>query len=102
MMELLAFAAVLTARVPTAPIRYFDRVRVSMPPIRYFEPYPRVGCPKGYSLWWPANREFDNDKYAECVKYVVPAKASAHKLPHKPAESQRPMIGGGGQVAGSK
>ena len=80
-MDLLALAAVLT-------------VRVSIPPIRYFEPYPRVGCPKGYSVWWPANREFDNDKYAECVKYVSPAKPSARKRPHKPAESQRSKMGG--------
>jgi hypothetical protein len=100
MMDLLALTAVLAVRVSIAPIRYFERV--SMPPIRYFEPYPRVGCPKGYAVWWPANREFDNDKYAECVKYVAPAKASARKRPHKPAENQRSMMRGVGQVAGSK
>ena len=108
MMDLLALAAVLTVQVSIAPVRHFERD--SMPPIRYFEPYPRVGCPKGYSVWWPANREFDNDKYAECVKYVAPAKAAARKQPrkpahkpaHKPAESQGSMMGGVGKVAGSK
>lgn len=41
---------------------------VSMAPIREFQPYPHVKCPRGYSLWWPAGREFDNDRYAQCVK----------------------------------
>jgi hypothetical protein len=41
---------------------------VSIAPIRVFQPYPYVKCPRGYSLWWPGGKEFDNDKYAECVK----------------------------------
>lgn len=97
MMGLLVLAGVLMVRASVAPIGYD-----SMPPIRYFEPYHRVGCPKGYSLWWPANREFDDDKYAECVKYVGPAKASAHKVPHKAEESRLPTIGSGGKAGGSK
>lgn len=100
MIDLLALAAVLTVHVSVAPIGYYERV--SMPPIRYFEPYPRVGCPKGYSVWWPEYKEFDNDKYAECVKYVAPAKASARKHPNKPAESQHPKNEGGEKVAGTK
>ncbi len=43
---------------------------VSIPPIRVFQPYPDVKCPHGYSLWWPAGKEFENDRYAECVKFV--------------------------------
>jgi hypothetical protein len=43
---------------------------VSIPPIRVFQPYPDVKCPHGYSIWWPAGREFENDRYAECVKAV--------------------------------
>lgn len=51
---------------------------VSIPPIRVFQPYPDVRCPHGYSLWWPVGKEFDNDRYAQCVKFVAaPAKASA-------------------------
>src|SRR6266436_5362261 len=41
---------------------------VSIAPIRVFQPYPYVKCPKGYSLWWPGGKEFENDKYAQCVK----------------------------------
>jgi len=43
---------------------------VSISPIRVFQPYPDVRCPHGYSLWWPAGKEFDNDRYARCVKFV--------------------------------
>ena len=43
---------------------------VSIPPIRVFQPYPSVKCPHGYSIWWPSGKEFDNDRYAECVKPV--------------------------------
>lgn len=51
---------------------------VSIPPIRVFQPYPDVKCPHGYSLWWPAGKEFENDRYAQCVKFVAtPVKASA-------------------------
>ncbi len=41
---------------------------VSIPPIRVFQPYPSVKCPHGYLIWWPSGKEFDNDRYAECVK----------------------------------
>ena len=54
---------------------------VSISPIRVFQPYPDVRCPRGYSLWWPAGKEFDNDRYAQCVKFVgTPAKASAKSM----------------------
>ena len=54
---------------------------VSIPPIRVFQPYPDVKCPHGYSLWWPAGKEFDNDQYAQCVKFVgTPAKGSAKSM----------------------
>ena len=42
--------------------------QVSMPPIRVYLPTPRLVCPAGYSIWWPEGKEFQNDKYAECVK----------------------------------
>lgn len=53
---------------------------VSIPPIRVFQPYPYVKCPRGYSVWWPAGKEFDNDRYAECVK---PIRTQAEKSPSK-------------------
>ena len=43
---------------------------VSIPPIRVFQPYPDVKCPRGYSVWWPQGKEFDNDRYAECIKPI--------------------------------
>ena len=43
---------------------------VSIPPIRVFQPYPDVKCPRGYAIWWPSGKEFDNDRYAECMKPV--------------------------------
>jgi hypothetical protein len=43
---------------------------VSIPPIRVFQPYPHVKCPRGYATWWPSGKEFDNDKYAQCVKPI--------------------------------
>jgi hypothetical protein len=43
---------------------------VSIPPIRVFQPYPDVKCPKGYSIWWPAGKEFEQDKYAECIRPI--------------------------------
>jgi hypothetical protein len=52
---------------------------VSIAPIREFRPYPTVKCPRGYTLWWPAGREFDNDRYAECVQGVVTQKFVAPK-----------------------
>jgi hypothetical protein len=44
---------------------------VSIPPIRIFEPFPDVKCPKGYSIWWPQGKEFENDRFAECIKPVT-------------------------------
>ena len=43
---------------------------VSIPPIRVFQPYPDVKCPKGYSVWWPAGKEFEQDRYAECIRPI--------------------------------
>jgi hypothetical protein len=41
---------------------------ISIPPIRTFQPFPDVKCPAGYSIWWPQGKEFDNDRFAECIK----------------------------------
>jgi len=43
---------------------------VSIPPIRTFQPFPDVKCPAGYSVWWPQGKEFDNDRFAECIKPI--------------------------------
>jgi hypothetical protein len=43
---------------------------ISIAPIQVFQPYPSVKCPKGYSLWWPAGKEFSNDAYAQCVQPI--------------------------------
>jgi hypothetical protein len=58
---------------------------VAIPPIRVFQPYPYVKCPRGYSVWWPAGKEFDNDQYAQCVKPnpKPPAKVKDVSLRHK-------------------
>lgn len=57
---------------------------VSIPPIRVFQPYPDVKCPHGYSLWWPAGKEFENDRYAQCVKFVAaPRSAKSAHSGHK-------------------
>jgi hypothetical protein len=50
---------------------------VSIAPIRTFQPYPSVRCPKGYSLWWPAGKEFENDRFAQCVQ-PLQKEAKAH------------------------
>jgi len=52
---------------------------ISISPIREFRPYPTVKCPKGYTLWWPAGREFDNDRYAQCVQPIAAQKIAAPK-----------------------
>jgi hypothetical protein len=49
---------------------------ISIAPIRVFQPYPSVKCPKGYSLWWPVGKEFNNDAYAQCVQPI--AKQAKH------------------------
>jgi hypothetical protein len=53
---------------------------VSIPPIRVFQPYPYVKCPQGYSIWWPAGKEFDNDRYAQCVKVIAKPAKSPHRI----------------------
>lgn len=53
---------------------------ISISPIREFRPYPSVKCPRGYSLWWPSGKEFENDKYAQCIK---PVAQQAVKPPQK-------------------
>jgi hypothetical protein len=50
---------------------------ISISPIREFRPYPSVKCPRGNSLWWPSGKEFDNDKYAECIKPIAQETAKA-------------------------
>lgn len=45
------------------------QIAISISPIRVSQPYPHVKCPKGFELWWPDGREFENDKYAQCVKW---------------------------------
>jgi hypothetical protein len=52
---------------------------VSIPPIRVFQPYPDVKCPQGYSVWWPAGKEFDNDRYAQCIKPIAQRSAVTQK-----------------------
>ena len=44
---------------------------ISISPIRTLQPYPSVRCPKGYTLWWPAGKEFENDKFAQCVQPIA-------------------------------
>jgi|GEM_PF-3026818 hypothetical protein len=60
---------------------------VSIPPIHVFQPYKDVKCPHGYSVWWPAGQEFDNDRYAECIKPIVKhhVAPSAHRRDSRPA-----------------
>jgi hypothetical protein len=53
---------------------------VSIAPIRVFQPYPDVKCPRGYSLWWPAGKEFDNDRYAQCIQPIAQRAAQPHKV----------------------
>ena len=44
---------------------------ISIPPIHILQPYHDVKCPRGYSIWWPAGKEFDDDRYAECIKPIA-------------------------------
>ncbi|HZE25853.1 MAG TPA: hypothetical protein VE083_00630 [Terriglobales bacterium] len=53
---------------------------VSVSPVRVFEPYAEVKCPRGYSVWWPGGKEFDNDKYAECIKPLRKQPTKATKV----------------------
>lgn len=52
---------------------------VSIPPIRTFRPFPNVKCPAGYSVWWPQGKEFDNDRFAECIKPIKTERAATAK-----------------------
>jgi hypothetical protein len=60
---------------------------VSIPPIRVFQPYPDVKCPRGYSVWWPAGKEFDNDRYAECIKPIT--RPAARRIVTPAAKTER-------------
>ena len=53
---------------------------VTIPPIRVFQPYPDVKCPRGYSIWWPAGKEFENDRYAECTKPIATTSRTPRKI----------------------
>jgi len=53
---------------------------ISISPIRTLQPYPSVRCPKGYTLWWPAGKEFENDKFAQCVQHIAKTATRTHKL----------------------
>jgi len=66
------------------------QIAVSIPPIRVFQPYPSLKCPKGYELWWPQYKEFDNDKYAQCVKW----EPTASKIVEKAGKNERLPIHG--------
>jgi hypothetical protein len=68
---------------------------VSIPPIRVFQPYPDVKCPSGYSVWWPKGKEFDNDRYAECIKPLRkrPQKVVTDvSLQHKVVRKEEPAM----------
>jgi len=65
---------------------------VSISPVRVFEPYPDVKCPRGYEVWWPGGKEFDNDKYAECIKPTAKQGTKATKAVKN--VSLRPEIAG--------
>ena len=52
---------------------------VSIPPIRTFQPFQDVKCPAGYSIWWPQGKEFENDRFAECIKPVRTERSGAVK-----------------------
>ena len=61
---------------------------ISIAPIRVFQPYPYVKCPRGYSLWWPAGKEFNNDEYAECIK---PARTTPIQTAKNARHASRPV-----------
>lgn len=68
---------------------------VSIPPIRTFQPYPDVKCPSGYSVWWPQDKEFDNDRFAECIKPIRARNTSVVKnvsLRSKTASKIKPVV----------
>jgi hypothetical protein len=51
-----------------------------------YRPVPRVVCPDGYSIWWPEGKEFQNDRYAECVKPAAPVR----NVKYSPAQKNVP------------
>ena len=59
---------------------------ISISPIHILQPYHDVKCPHGYSIWWPVGKEFDDDRYAECIKRVVHAKAKTIVVPASKTE----------------
>jgi hypothetical protein len=59
--------------------------QASIPPIRVYLPRPKLVCPAGYSIWWPEGKEFENDRYAECVQRETAVKASKYT----PAEKKQ-------------
>jgi len=68
---------------------------VSIPPIRTFQPYPDVKCPSGYSVWWPQGKEFESDRFAQCIKPIRARNASAVKnvsLRSKTASKTKPVV----------
>jgi len=68
---------------------------VSIPPIRTFQPYPDIKCPSGYSVWWPQGKEFENDRFAECIRPIRTRNASVVKnvsLRTKAGSKAKPVI----------
>jgi|SRR5215470_4792166 len=64
---------------------------ISIPPIHVFQPYPDVKCPKGYYVWWPAGKEFDNDRYAECIKPIAKSVTrKSSRTPNRTATADGP------------
>lgn len=68
---------------------------ISIPPIRTFQPYPDVKCPAGYSIWWPQGKEFENDRFAQCIKPLHPANSGVVKnvsLRSKTGAKNNPVV----------
>src|SRR5437016_1888461 len=60
----------VAAPLPVSPAASVILQRISIQPLRLFAgPPPRLRCPAGYELWWPAGAEFEHDRYAECAKF---------------------------------
>jgi hypothetical protein len=66
---------------------------LSIPPIHYFQPYPLVKCPPGYSVWWPQGKECKNNRFAQCIKPITaPTKKSVKAKTPQP-KPERPIAG---------